>query len=90
MFYAGVWGRIDSYQWNIKDAHVVCRQLGYPGAISSGESSQFGVGEQAAWFRNVRCLGNESSLQECPKSFAGYLRSVGATALCKLPYQPGK
>lgn len=88
VFYAGVWGTIDTYQWNIKNAHVVCLQLGYPGAISSGESNQFVVGQQVAWFSNVRCLGNESSFQECPKSFAGYLGSSGATALCKLPYQP--
>ena len=90
MFYAGVWGTIESYQWNIKNAHVVCLQLGYPGAISFGASNQFGVGQQVAWFRDVRCLGNESSFQECPKSFEGYLTSSGATALCKLPYQPGE
>ena len=90
VFYAGVWGTINSYQWNIKNAHVVCRQLGYPGAISFGASSQFGVGEYTpVLLSNVRCLGNESSLQECAKSFAGFIRSGGATALCKLPYQPG-
>ena len=90
VFYTGVWGTINSYS-NINNAHVVCRQLGYPGAISSGASDQFGVGVQVAWFSNVRCVGNESSFQECPKSFAGYLsRSGVATALCKLPYQPGK
>ena len=90
VFHAGVWGTIDSYQWNIKNAHVVCRQLRYPGAISAGASSQFGVGERTVWFSEVRCLGNESSLQECSKSFAGYLGGRRAsTALCKLPYQPG-
>ena len=90
VFYAGVWGTINTYQWNIGNAHVVCRQLGYPGAISSGGSDQFGVGDRTVWFGNVRCFGNESSFQECPKSFAGYLNSGGATALCKLPYQPGE
>ena len=91
VFYAGVWGTIDSYQWNIKDAHVVCRQLGYRGAISSGASSQFCIGARTVWFSNVSCLGNESSLQECPKSFAGYLGGRRtSTALCKLPYESGK
>ena len=90
VFYAGVWGTIDSYQWNIRNAHVVCRQLGYPGALSSGASSQFGVGEQRVWFSKVRCLGNESSIQDCPeppKILFGRRRA--STALCKLPYQPG-
>ena len=90
VFYAGVWGTIDSYHWNIKNAHVVCRQLGYPGAISAGASSQFGDGERTVWFSNVRCLGSESSLQDCPKLFAKYFGGRRAsTALCKLPYQPG-
>ena len=91
MFYAGVWGTINSYRWNIKNAHVVCRQLGYPGAISAGASSQFGGGQRTVWFYNVKCLGNESSFQECTKSFAGYLGERGtSTALCKLPYESGK
>ena len=90
VFYAGVWGTIDSYQWNIENAHVVCRQLGYPGALSSGASSQFGVGERTVWFSKVRCSGSESSLQDCPKLFAKYFGGRRAsTALCKLQYQPG-
>ena len=91
VLYAGVWGTIASYQWNIKNAHVVCRQLGYPRAISAGASSQFGGGKQTVWFANVTCLGNESNFQECPKSFVGSLVSGRtSTALCKLPYVPGK
>ena len=90
VFYAGIWGTINGYSWSLKDAHVVCRQLGYPGAISSGQSDQFGFGKSAVWFQHVRCLGNESSFQECPKSVAGYLGNTYlATALCKLPYQQG-
>ena len=91
VFYAGVWGTIASSQWNIKNAHVVCRQLGYPGAISAGASSQFAGGKRTVWFDNVKCLGNESSFQECTKSFAGYLwRGRMSAALCKLPYESGK
>ncbi|XP_068710420.1 scavenger receptor cysteine-rich type 1 protein M160-like isoform X2 [Montipora foliosa] len=90
VFYAGIWVTINGYGWSLIDAHVVCRQLGYPGAISSGQSDQFGFGKSAVGFQYVRCLGNESSFQECPKSVAGYLRkSYLATALCKLPYQQG-
>ncbi|XP_068745094.1 scavenger receptor cysteine-rich type 1 protein M160-like [Montipora capricornis] len=90
VFYAGIWGTIDGYPWSMIDAHVVCRQLGYPRAISSGRSDQFGFGKSAVWFRNVRCLGNESTFQECPKSVAAYLANpYWATVLCKLPYQQG-
>ncbi|XP_068745092.1 scavenger receptor cysteine-rich type 1 protein M130-like [Montipora capricornis] len=90
VFYAGIWGTIFGYRWSLINAHVVCRQLGYPGAISSGQRGQFGFGKSLVWFRYVRCLGNESSFQECPKFVAGYFgSSYLATALCKLPYQQG-
>lgn len=79
--------------WDVNDAHVVCRQLGYPGAISSGYSYQFGIGTGPVWFENVRCLGNESNFDECSKDVLGYsngAQSDVATALCKLPYQTGE
>ena len=93
VFYAGVWGTINSYNWDIHDVHVVCRQLGYPGAISSGYSNQFGFGTGPLWFYNVRCLGNESNFGQCAKDIFGYLNHYGSyvsTASCKLPYQSGE
>ena len=94
VFYAGFWGTIAGpYNWNINDAHVVCRQLGYPGAISSGYSNQFGFGTGPVWFDNVRCLGNESYFGQCSKylyaQYNGYTSYV-STASCKLPYQSGE
>ncbi|KAL9984310.1 hypothetical protein ACROYT_G006586 [Oculina patagonica] len=92
VFYAGVWGTVRYPGWDMNAAHVVCRQLGYPGAISSGYSNQFGDGTGPAWFKNVRCMGNESNFGECSKDVDGYPNGRGsrATALCKLPYQSGK
>ena len=93
VFYAGVWGTISSINWDINDAHVVCRQLGYPGAISPGYSNQFDVGTGPVWFDNVRCLGNESNFGQCSKDLYGYYNgynSFVSTASCKLPYQSGE
>ena len=56
VLYAGKWGTIRGRNWDINAAHVVCRQLGYPGAISFGSSNQFGIGNGPSWFENVRCL----------------------------------
>ncbi len=89
IFYAGIWGTVSNTRMDMNAAHVVCRQLGYPGAISSGVSNQFGVGNGPGWFKNVRCLGNESSVSECSKDVKGYPRGY-STVLCKLPYQTGK
>lgn len=93
VLYVGVWGTIASGNWDINDAHVVCRQLGYTGALSFGSSDQFGIGNGPMWFTDVRCLGNESSFEECSKSALGYPNggySSVATALCKLKRQPGE
>ena len=93
VFYTGVWGTVRASSWDINYAHVVCRQLGYPRAISSGYSNQFGVGTGPVWFDSVRCLGNESNFGECSKDFFGYpngCNSYIATVLCKLQYQSGK
>ena len=94
VFYAGVWGTVYDWSgWDINDAHVVCRQLGYPGAVSYGHSNQFGIGSGPVWLGNVRCLGNESNIGECPKNVYGYSNGYSsyiATAQCKLPYLSGK
>ena len=93
VLYAGVWGTIVGLNWDINAAHVVCRQLGYPGAISFGSSNQFGIGNGPSWFYNVRCLGNESSFKECSKDTLGYPNggySSVATAKCKYKPHPGE
>ena len=93
VLYAGVWGTIRGWNWDINGAHVVCRQLGYPGAMSFGISNQFGIGNGPSWFENVRCLGNESSFEECSKDTLGYPNgeySSLATALCKSKPEPGE
>ena len=93
VLYAGVWGTIRGWNWDINGAHVVCRQLGYPGVISFGSSYQFGIGNGPSWFENVRCLGNESSFEECSKDTLGYPNgyySSLATVLCKSKPQQGE
>ena len=96
VLYAGVWGTISGgWNWDINGAHVVCRQLGYPGVISFGSSDQFGIGNGPLWFENVRCLGNESSFEECSKDILGYPNANGlylplATVLCKSKPQSGE
>ena len=93
VLYAGGWGTIRGWNWDINAAHVVCRQLGYPGVISFGSSYQFGIGNGPSWFENVKCLGNESSFEECSKDTPGYPNdrySSVATILCKSKPQPGE
>ena len=44
---------------------VVCRQLGYPGAISAPGSARFGAESGPIWLDDVNCQGNETSIGSC-------------------------
>ncbi|KAL9954251.1 hypothetical protein ACROYT_G041766 [Oculina patagonica] len=62
----GVWGTVSEIDWDIRDGHVVCRQLGYRRAVRVYSHSRYGdVGK--FWLSDLHCSGNESNLLECPR-----------------------
>ena len=65
VFYNGKWGTICDNLWGSQDADVVCRQLGYDGALSAPRAAAFGQGTGPIWLDNVRCIGNEKSILRC-------------------------
>ena len=59
-------------RWDLKDAWVVCRQLGFVSVVDFTQNSYFGnVGN---WFsmRNVNCEGDENFLSECEHQKSAY------------------
>ena len=65
IFYKGKWGTVCDDDWDMNDARVVCRQLGFPDAVSAPVSAHFGAGSGQIWLDNVECSGSESSVATC-------------------------
>ncbi|KAL9988042.1 hypothetical protein ACROYT_G002440 [Oculina patagonica] len=65
IFHDGHWGTVCDDFWDIKDAQVVCNQLGYPEAIAAPKNALFGEGNGHIWLSDVHCEGNESSIEDC-------------------------
>ena len=69
--YKGTWGTVCDDNWDINDANVVCRMLGYGRAVSAPGYAHFGQGMPPIILDNVDCTGQENSLDECPHN--GYM-----------------
>ena len=66
----GEWRSVCGSNWDLNDANVVCRQLGFPGASSDSVLAHFGHGNGSIRLDNVNCRGHENSLEEC--SYSGW------------------
>ncbi|KAK3588525.1 hypothetical protein CHS0354_014235 [Potamilus streckersoni] len=64
--YLGKWGVVCDDKWDIQDANVVCRMLGYDrGAIKATTLSRFGNGNGDIMLDDTECNGTEESLADC-------------------------
>ncbi|XP_071828932.1 uncharacterized protein [Apostichopus japonicus] len=59
------WGTVCDDFWDINDARVVCRQLGFQSASAAYPGAYYGQGSGPIWMDNVKCSGYESYLSQC-------------------------
>ena len=59
------WGTVCDDNWDINDARVVCRQLGYPDAVQALQGRSVPDGTGQIWLDDVACTGRETSLASC-------------------------
>ena len=66
-----LWGTICDDFWDILDARVACRQLGFADAVRPTRFASFGQGTGPIYLDNLICVGNESRLQDCRHNGVG-------------------
>jgi len=60
-----VWGTVYDDFWDLEDAQVVCRQLGFGREIAARRNAYYGQGIGRIWLDNVGCDGYESTIESC-------------------------
>ncbi len=69
----GIWGTVCDDSWDLQDARVVCRQLGYTdlSQVAVRTLGQVPDGTGQIWLDQVRCTGSETRLASCPANAYG-------------------
>ncbi|KAJ9446996.1 Alpha-N-acetylglucosaminidase [Diplonema papillatum] len=80
----GSWGSVCSNSWTLAQAHVVCRSLGFYGALQAPINAFFGQGQNEVWLDEVSCQGTEAELVNCDLGWnkGRCLHSQDASAVC--------
>ena len=64
-----MWGTVCDDYWDIRDALVVCNQLGFPRVIEAVKRDKYGEGSSYDFLLDdVRCNGTEVLLSSCRAS----------------------
>nr|XP_014339550.1 PREDICTED: deleted in malignant brain tumors 1 protein-like [Latimeria chalumnae] len=65
VYHSGEWGTVCDDDWGMKDAEVVCRQIGCRSAVSAPGSARFGQGTGRIWLDDVACTPAAASIFNC-------------------------
>ena len=65
VYHNGEWGTVCDDEWNLNDAQVVCRQLGFGPAIAAIGYAYYGRGSGQIWLDDVNCVGTELKIEDC-------------------------
>ena len=75
----GVWGTVCGTTFDIRDATVMCRQLGYGKAFLVASYPIFSVGTGRIWLDGMYCRGDELRTGDCLHSGWGLTKCGHST-----------
>ena len=64
----GVWGTVCDDGWDLREAEVVCTELGLGEAVATIPSAFYGQGSGQIWLDDVDCVGTEETIGNCSHS----------------------
>ena len=65
VYHNGEWGTVCDDGWDLSDAQVVCRQLGFGEAVAVRNGAFYGHGNGRIWLSNLNCMGTELFIENC-------------------------
>ena len=68
VYHNGEWGTVCDDGWDLNNAQVVCRQLGFGPAITATNRAYYGQGSGRIWLDEVRCVGTELTIEACSRN----------------------
>ncbi|XP_047201597.1 lysyl oxidase homolog 3B isoform X3 [Girardinichthys multiradiatus] len=83
------WGTVCDDRWSLLSASVVCRELGFGSAKEALTGARLGQGMGPIYLNEVKCLGNEKSIWNCPfKNITSEdcQHMEDAAVRCNIPY----
>ncbi|XP_035673198.1 deleted in malignant brain tumors 1 protein-like [Branchiostoma floridae] len=65
VYHDGQWGTVCDDDFDMNDANVVCRLMGYASATKVRSQAAFGAGSGPIWLDNLACEGSETNIEQC-------------------------
>lgn len=84
----GSWGTVCDDNFDLNDAHVICRQAVSAEAVTFAPNAFFGPGNNSIVYDELDCGGYETNLTECPRGLGRQgdcTHAEDASVACQIP-----
>ena len=86
VYYNGEWSTVCDNGWDLNDAQVVCKELGFGNAVGAPHRAFYGQGRGSIWLDNLQCIGTEWTIRNCSHSgwgrqYCGHYKDASAKCL---------